>query len=79
MNFLLRIFTLYNIINIEIKHGGLCMKIIERISNNLTKKEKNHIKMLVESIVYIFAIIISVFAYVYGNMYIRMIPLLFIL
>lgn len=55
------------------------MKIIERISNNLTKKEKNHIKMLVESIVYIFAIIISVFAYVYGNMYIRMIPLLFIL
>lgn len=79
MNFLLRIFTLYNIINIEIKHGGLYMKIIERISNNLTKKEKNHIKMLVESIVYIFAIIISVFAYVYGNMYIRMIPLLFIL
>ena len=55
------------------------MKIIERISNNLTKKEKNHIKMLVESIVNIFAIIISVFAYVYGNMYIRMIPLLFIL
>lgn len=79
MNFLLRIFTLYNIINIVIRHGGLYMKIIERISNNLTKKEKNHIKMLVESIVYIFAIIISVFAYVYGNMYIRMIPLLFIL
>ena len=48
-------------------------------TKRFSKKEKEHIKYVIESLVYIISIIVVIFANIYGPIYIKMMPLLFIL
>ncbi len=54
-------------------------KVSNKITKKLSKKEKQHLKSIIESTIYILAIIVIIFANIFGSIYIRMIPLLFIL
>ena len=55
------------------------MKYIEKLTKKLSKKDIQHMKYILESVIYIIAIIVIIAANIFGNIYIRMIPLLFIL
>ena len=55
------------------------MKYLDNLTKKVSKRKLKHIKYLIESSVYIISIVIVIFANIFGSVYIRMIPLLFIL